>query len=741
MKIFFPFLIIFVFSCANLIAQNNKVSFIRGADLSSVPRIEDHNGIFKLNGNSEDVLDIFKQSGANYIRLRLWHSPSDGYCGLAKTIAFAKRIKAKGFKFLLDIHYSDTWADPGHQTKPAAWANLSFNVLKDSVYSYTKDVITALKNRNALPDMVQIGNEVTGGMLWPDGKNNTANGWANFAALLKAGIKGVKDAAITARVKIMIHIDRGGYKNITQWFFDNIKAYGVDYDVIGLSYYPWWSGTFSQLKINLNALADRYGKDIVIAETAYPWTNKYVNDGVSNVGYDPSKLPAGYPVNEQGQRDFILYLKKLIKNTKNHKGIGYFYWEPAYISVPGAGSGWENYTTFDFKGNSLPSIQTFQDIDSVKTVNVTLRFNTSTMGDTLNNDDIVQIRGEVKGIGAGFFPSGERISWGTDSQLILKNIDGDYWEYTVKMYPFDQLRFLLWTGFNLNKPTQPDSGSETPVISYDSSSGNYRLFTAGITDTVLDWQYYNSTLNKREQYWSPFAHYKDSVGILFRVNISHLIETGLFDTSKNNFISVRGDSAATKGILSWNSDNVKLNKENISGGNNSFWSKVVYFPNSKISIGSKIKYKFFVGNSSFGGWESGIRDREFSFPNSDTTLVWKFFNNKKNLTSVLPDKSIHNYNFKLFQNYPNPFNPSTKIKFFLPKTENVTIKIYDMLGKVVATLLNKQIDAGYHIVYWNGKDRDGNSAASGIYVYRLTTAASSVSANSIMQTKKMLLLK
>lgn len=271
-------------------AQSGNDSYIRGIDISSAPQIINAGGVWKLNGVPGDVLDIFKINGANYVRLRLWYAPTNGYCGLDSTLAFALKVKAKGFRFLLDLHYSDSWADPGQQTKPAAWSSLSFASMNDSVYAYTKRVMLALKNQNTLPDMVQVGNEITGGILWPEGKIST-NGWGNFTTLLKSGIKGVRDVTDSTTTKIMLHIDRGGDNSTSRWFFDKLKSYNVNFDIIGQSYYPWWHGSFSDLSNNLNDLAVRYNKNIVIVETAYPWTTQYVNDGVDNVGFDSTKLP------------------------------------------------------------------------------------------------------------------------------------------------------------------------------------------------------------------------------------------------------------------------------------------------------------------------------------------------------------------------------------------------------------------------------------------------------------------
>lgn len=380
MKIFLYCIIVFSFQVI-VLPQADTSSFIRGIDISTAQQIENAGGVWKVNSAAEDVLDIFKENGVNYVRLRLWHTPAGGYCGLDSTLKFARLIKAKGFKFLLDIHYSDTWADPGHQTKPAAWDTLSFPILEDSVYLYTKDVITALKNQNALPDMVQIGNEITGGMLWPDGKNYGSSGsWTNFASLVKKGIQGVRDAAGNDTVKMMIHIDQGGNNSTCRWFFDSlITSQNVQFDVIGLSYYPWDTthGALIQLKNNLNDIAARYNKNIVIVETAYPWTSGYVNDGVNNVGFDSTSLPKEYSISPNGQKDYLTFLRKLIEGVNNKKGIGFFYWEPAYISVPPVGSAWENYAMFDFNGNAFSSLQVFYKNDSTETANIKSENNSS----------------------------------------------------------------------------------------------------------------------------------------------------------------------------------------------------------------------------------------------------------------------------------------------------------------------------------------------------------------------------
>lgn len=352
-----------IFSQSTRNSSVTNQNFIKGVDVSTLIQIEDNGGVFKENGIIKDPIEIFKSHGLNYVRLKLWHTPNGGYNNLQGVLSAAHRIKNNGLKFLLNIHFSDTWADPANQTKPAAWNGLSFQSLKDSVYNYTKDVITTLKNQNVLPDIVQIGNEIICGMLWDDGRicdqYNTPQQWSNFAELLKEGIRGIEeniDANDT--VKILIHIDRGGDNIVARWFYDGLLGQGVAFDLIGLSYYPWWHGTFTDLQNNLNDLAQRYNKEIVIVETAYPWTLDWF-DNTNNIVGNSSQLLAGYPATVDGQKHYLSDLINLANNTINNKCIGVFYWEPEWISTPTFGSPWENLALFDFTGNLLNSISAF----------------------------------------------------------------------------------------------------------------------------------------------------------------------------------------------------------------------------------------------------------------------------------------------------------------------------------------------------------------------------------------------
>lgn len=363
------FLLTGILVCLNTSMLYSQEEFIKGADVSFLQQIEDNGGVFRENGTTKDPLLILKDHHINYIRLRLWNNPPEGYNNLSKLLIMAKRIKQLNMRLLLDFHYSDSWADPGKQTKPAAWGALDSASLGDSLYKFTKDVLTALKNQNTLPDLIQIGNEITNGFLWNTGRVgssfDTPVQWNNFTALLQRCINAANDVKGIDTLQIMIHIDRSTDSSACKWFFDNLNAHNINYDYIGLSYYPWWHGTLDQVSANLNFLADRYKKKIIITETAYPWTLGW-NDTTNNIVGSQSQLLTGYPASVEGQNNFITSLISIIRNTKQELGKGIFYWEPLDLTTSSFGSAWENLTLFDFGGNLLSSISAFEDLTGIK---------------------------------------------------------------------------------------------------------------------------------------------------------------------------------------------------------------------------------------------------------------------------------------------------------------------------------------------------------------------------------------
>lgn len=343
-------------------------TFINGMDISFLDEIEQGGGEFRTGlsaGSDEckDLLHILKDSGVNSIRLRIWNNPPGGYCNLERTLVMAKRIKAAGLGFLLDFHYSDKWADPQNQWKPKAWEELDFTSLKSAVYEFTREILTALQGQNTIPDMVQIGNEITPGMLWSEGKvdgdSDTPEQWEQFAALVQAGISGAK--SVEKGLPIMIHIDRGGDNPASRQFYDRFEELDVQYDVIGLSYYPWWHGTLDDLQNNLTDLALRYDKDIIVVETAYPWTLK-APEGFPVIVGDEAQLHVGYPATVDGQAKYMHDLLTIIQAVPNGRGNGFYYWEPAWIPSQkkwsvGHDNNWSNLTLFDFAGRKLDSLE------------------------------------------------------------------------------------------------------------------------------------------------------------------------------------------------------------------------------------------------------------------------------------------------------------------------------------------------------------------------------------------------
>ncbi len=313
-----------------------------GADVSFLKAAEDGGKVFKDNGQPKPGLEIFKDHGYNWVRLRLFHTPTDLPNNLAYTLAMAKAAKKLGFHILLDFHYSDTWADPGKQFIPKAWTGFSHAQLMKAVADYTRDTIAAFQTAGVLPDMVQIGNEIIHGMLWPDGK--LPENWDNFADLIKAGISGVQAGAGNGpHPRIMIHIDRGGDKATTKYFFDKLNSYHVQYDVIGQSYYPWWHGSLNDLRENMIFMAEEYKKDIIVVEAAYDWRPT-----------EYTKRPGPFPESPEGQKQFLEEVNRVVEETPNGLGKGVFWWEPAVEPSPIYSRG-----MFDDQGNALPVITVF----------------------------------------------------------------------------------------------------------------------------------------------------------------------------------------------------------------------------------------------------------------------------------------------------------------------------------------------------------------------------------------------
>lgn len=343
--------------------SSQSTDLIKGADVSWLQEVEAGGGVFREGGSVKDPLTVLRKNGVNTIRLRVWHTPAGGVNGLEKTLAMALRASSSGFALLIDLHYSDTWADPVHQAVPAAWKGITFAAMKDSIRSYTAMVMSSLKKQGTPPAMVQLGNEIICGMLWNDGyvcgSSSTATQWTTLGELLQSARNGVSDVyGPSDNVQIMIHIDAGGNLAAGTWFFDNLTAHFTAFDVIGLSYYPWWQGEMAAMQHTVEGLAERYQRDVVLAETAYPFTLS-ANDDTTNIVGSNGQLLSGYPATMEGQKKFLTDVITVMRNVPGKRGRGIFYWEPDAISAPGWSSPWENLALFGFDGEGLPALKAF----------------------------------------------------------------------------------------------------------------------------------------------------------------------------------------------------------------------------------------------------------------------------------------------------------------------------------------------------------------------------------------------
>jgi len=362
--------------------------FIKGADISTLLEAEQHGAKFyNQNGQQQDAIAILKANGVNTVRLRLWVDPQDadgntyggGSNNLENTIALAKRVKAQGLKLLLDFHYSDFWTDPGKQFKPKAWEKMDYPQLKTALHDYTRDTIARFKKEGVLPDMVQIGNEINGGMLWPEGKSWGQGGgdFDRLAGLLTAAIGGLKENLTDGeQVKVMLHLAEGTKNDTFRWWFDEITRRNVPFDIIGLSMYTYWNGPISALKANMDDISKRYNKDVIVVEAAYGYTLDNC-DNAENSFQAKEEKDGGYPGTVQGQYDYIHDLMQAVIDVPDQRGKGIFYWEPTWIAVPGTtwatkaamkyihdewkeGNARENQALFDCQGKVLPSITVFK---------------------------------------------------------------------------------------------------------------------------------------------------------------------------------------------------------------------------------------------------------------------------------------------------------------------------------------------------------------------------------------------
>ena len=361
--------------------------FIKGMDVSSLNELEQLGAKYYKDGQEKELLEILKEYGANSVRLRLWNDPYSesgipygaGTNDLKTTISLARRAMAMGYDFLLDLHYSDFWADPGKQRLPKAWRDMGAGQLEQAVYDFTRETLLALRKENVFPTMIQVGNELSNGLLWPYGKRPD---YENISRFLNAGIRAVR--SVDPELPVMLHLDNGGNNALYREWFDAFIKWGEEFEVIGLSYYPFWHGSLQQLEDNMHDLAERYGKELIVAEVSMGFTLEDYKDyeklpdnerkGMASKPELAAKVE--YPMTPQGQSDFM---EDFLTRISRVKGCtGFYYWEPGWLPVPGSqwageealayieekgpgGNEWANQALFDYEGHALKALETIRD--------------------------------------------------------------------------------------------------------------------------------------------------------------------------------------------------------------------------------------------------------------------------------------------------------------------------------------------------------------------------------------------
>ena len=298
--------------CLALPSMGQAATFAKGADVSWVSQEESSGYAFYNSANVKtDPFALLSNLGTNAVRLRVWVNPSGGWCDGADVLYKAKRAAALGMRIMIDFHYSDSWADPGQQTVPAAWASHTVAQLNNDVYSHTQGILSYLKSNGVTVTWVQVGNEINGGMLWPQGSTSHASQLAGFINQGYAAVKAVYPSAL-----VVLHLANGYNDSGFRSFFDSMKSNGAKYDVIGLSHYPTtsnWSSLNSQIAATMADMVSRYGKPVIVAEVGMDWQSASTSKAM---------------------------LADLISRTQSlgSNGLGVFYWEPE------AYPGWQGYT-------------------------------------------------------------------------------------------------------------------------------------------------------------------------------------------------------------------------------------------------------------------------------------------------------------------------------------------------------------------------------------------------------------
>ena len=665
----FPVLFIFFshISCAQ-----EPPPFYFGSDLSYVNEMEDCDGVYRENDQVKDAFEIFTDHGNNLVRVRIWHNPTwTDYSNFADARKTIQRAKAAGMGVLLDYHYSDDWADPSKQIIPAAWESLDFDTLKDSVYQYTFDVLNTLLQEQLMPVMVQLGNEINPGMLLPEG--STEN-WNKLGQLLNAGIQAVREVETLAGspVEIMLHVAQP--ENVFPWVESAMNEGNVtDFDIIGLSYYRNWSYLpLREIPSTVHRLATAFNKEVIIVETAYPWTLDGADPSNNILG--ANSLEDGFPATPDGQSN---YMKALTQAIHTGGGHGIVYWEPAWISTGcstrwGQGSHWENATFFDFhNGNEvLPGIDYMRQMyTAARTFVSTIRVDMT--GRNVSNG--VFLAGDMTYDGAG--------NW---QHLAMTHEGDNIYSIVLPLTAEVSYAFNFYNGRNWN------SNKESLPASCSGYRGTHRLLQAPESESVFDYTFGNCTED-------------DRITVTLKVDM-----TG-YNTPDGVYIAGDLTQSATG---NWQFVRLAEEEDNVFSTTLSLVKKGHY------------PFAFYTGTS----WQSDEKEdvphecatawdthRTLTVPDEETVLGFAYGRcNNPRAVNTIPDEPENLGNLK--PNYPNPFSQRTTFEYRIDKPQHVKVQIFDIMGRLVATLTDDmQPPAAYRVFF------DARDLASGTYLFRLQT--------------------
>lgn len=707
---FWMTLLLFVCFAGSGFAQNQPFYF--GNDLSYVNQMEDCGADYKRGGVSQDPYKIFAEEGTNLVRVRLWVDPSwwqeplnqpEGvkpwYSDLEDVKKTIQRAKAEGMEVMMGFHYSDFWADPGRQLIPRQWLDSAHNpeALADSVYHYTKQVLTELDAEGLMPEFVKVGNENNPGVMVHIPEENgynpvetvaSSNNWQRHAMIFNAGISAVREVGETASINPKIALHWSNLSGVQYWYNNMISNGVTDFDIIGFSYYyAWHDGSISQLKSTVESLVQNFpGYDVMAVETGYLWSNNY--GGIINEA-DPEYLP----VIPEKQLEYMVDYTRAVMQAG---GNGVIFWEPAWVDTPCrtpwiTGSSHTHVAFFDpvntnfmeNGGGKWMNPEFYEFPDAPKTT-----FLVDMSGQEVSEEGMY-ITGSFTG----------QNEWEIQPMADLGN--GIYSYFTYLPEGSEGAFYFLNGNSWEDRETVPDACAE--MFETD------RAYTIPGNDSVIDYK------------WASC----EPIYASGEVNVTFSVDMAGSGVDYSGSVYITGTFTAGEGGGNW--EILPMTQE----------SGEVYSYQTVMEIGDEGAYYFLSDNdwsaretvpSQCADWYNS--DRGYAIPDEDIEIGFQWGTCQAIESGTNTDPETYSPNgFELAQNFPNPFNPVTQISYQIPDASMVSLVVYDMTGRKIKELVNTSQAAGNYQVTFDATD-----LSSGIYLYKLN-------AGGFTQTKKLTLIK